>query len=167
MDDDGLAYVSPPLPLEHCLRQTQRVLQSVAFRNASTLQQLLQFLTSRALDNSPPELLKEYTIGVEGFGRPPDFDPKTDTIVRVQIHRLRQKLKEYYDSEGRHDLRIFLSRFPRGTIFRRSSHSPVRVLVLRSRRKQASPLTTHQKSKARTRPRSRTAVQALDRRAWG
>jgi hypothetical protein len=103
VDDDGLAYVSPPLPLEHCLRQTQRVLQSVAFRNASTLQQLLQFLTSRALDNSPPELLKEYTIGVEGFGRPPDFDPKTDTIVRVQIHRLRQKLKEYYDSEGRHD----------------------------------------------------------------
>jgi hypothetical protein len=64
---------------------------------------LLQFLASRALDNSQPESLKEYTIGVEAFGRPPDFDPKTDTIVRVQIHRLRQKLKEYYDSEGRHD----------------------------------------------------------------
>jgi hypothetical protein len=103
VEDGGLAYVSPPLPSDDCLRQTKRVLQSAAFRNASTLQQLLQFLASRALDNSPPELLKEYAIGVEAFGRPADFDPKTDTIVRVQIHRLRQKLKEYYESEGRRD----------------------------------------------------------------
>ena len=50
-----------------------------------------------------PEGLKEYTIGVEAFGRKPDFDPKTDTIVRVQTHRLRQKLKEYYGQEGLHD----------------------------------------------------------------
>jgi len=50
-----------------------------------------------------PEGLKEYTIGVEAFGRKQDFDPKTDPIVRVQIHRLRQKLKEYYDAEGSHD----------------------------------------------------------------
>jgi hypothetical protein len=92
-----------PLSLEDRHRQVQRILQSTAFRNASTLQQLLQFLASRALDNSQPELLKEYTIGVEAFGRPQGFDPKTDTIVRVQIHRLRQKLKEYYDSEGRRD----------------------------------------------------------------
>jgi len=49
------------------------------------------------------EGLKEYTIGVEAFGRREDFDPKTDPIVRVQIHRLRQKLKEYYDVEGLHD----------------------------------------------------------------
>lgn len=103
MEDERLAYVLPPPSSEDYLRQTQRILQSATFRNASTLQQLLQFLASRALDNSQPELLKEYTIGVEAFGRPQNFDPKTDTIVRVQIHRLRQKLKEYYDSEGRHD----------------------------------------------------------------
>jgi hypothetical protein len=102
VNGEGLAYVSPQSS-EDCHRQVQRILQSAAFRNASTLQQLLQFLASRALDNSQPELLKEYTIGVEAFGRPHDFDPKTDTIVRVQIHRLRQKLKEYYDSDGRHD----------------------------------------------------------------
>jgi hypothetical protein len=67
-----------------------------------TLQQLLQYLISRALDGST-ESLKEYTIGVEAFGRPQDFDPKTDTIVRVQIHRLRQKLREYYDGNDRSD----------------------------------------------------------------
>lgn len=103
MEDGRLAYESTPPASEECLRQTQRILQSVAFVNASTLKQLLQFLASRALDDSQRDPLKEYTIGVEAFGRPPDFDPKTDTIVRVQIHRLRQKLKEYYDSEGIRD----------------------------------------------------------------
>ena len=91
----------PPTP-EQCQRQVQRILKSNAFRNAVTLQQLLQFLTARAFEGGA-EALKEYTIGVEAFGRPQDFDPKTDTIVRVQIHRLRQKLTEYYDADGSRD----------------------------------------------------------------
>lgn len=103
MELEGLAQALSPLPTEECLRQVQRVLNSVSFRNAATLQQLLQFLAARALDGSSKEPLKEYTIGVDAFGRPGDFDPKTDTIVRVQIHRLRQKLKEYYDGEGSND----------------------------------------------------------------
>jgi hypothetical protein len=92
----------PALSPESCIQQVQRILQSVTFRNAVTLQQLLQYLVSRALDGST-EFLKEYTIGVEAFGRPQHFDPKTDTIVRVQIHRLRQKLREYYDANGHRD----------------------------------------------------------------
>lgn len=32
---------------------------------------------------------KEYTIGVDALGRGADFDPKKDSIVRVQFHRLR------------------------------------------------------------------------------
>ena len=89
-------------PQEECQRQIQKILHSASFRNASMLQHLLQYLAAKAHLNGP-ESLKEYTIGVEAFGRPQDFDPKTDTIVRVQIHRLRQKLKEYYDSDGAHD----------------------------------------------------------------
>jgi hypothetical protein len=80
----------------------QRIFESAEFRNAHNLQQLLQFLVVQAY-GPDPESLKEYTIGVEAFGRPQDFDPKTDPIVRVQTHRLRQKLKEYYDTDGRHD----------------------------------------------------------------
>jgi hypothetical protein len=87
---------------EECQRQIQKILHSGSFRNASMLQHLLQYLAAKAYDNGS-ESLKEYTIGVEAFNRPQDFDPKTDTIVRVQIHRLRQKLKEYYDSDGAHD----------------------------------------------------------------
>jgi hypothetical protein len=66
------------------------------------LQQLLRYLAQKTFDPSA-EAPKEYTIGVEALGRPPDFDPKADPIVRVQIHRLRQKLKEYYASDGLHD----------------------------------------------------------------
>lgn len=89
-------------PVAECHHQLERILQSSTFRNASTLQQLFRFLTTRALDGRS-ESLKEYTIGVEAFGRMQDFDPKTDTIVRVQTHRLRQKLKDYYDGEGLND----------------------------------------------------------------
>ena len=85
-----------------CEQQVQRILKSATFRNAVTLQQLLQFLTARVFEGGA-DGLKEYTIGVEAFGRPQDFDPKTDTIVRVQIHRLRQKLTEYYEADGSRD----------------------------------------------------------------
>ena len=83
-------------------QQLERILQSSALRNSATLRQLLQFLGTRAIEGNS-EGLKEYTIGVEAFGRKPDFDPKTDPIVRVQTHRLRQKLKEYYEQEGAND----------------------------------------------------------------
>jgi hypothetical protein len=75
------------------------------------LQQLLRYLVQKTFDSSA-EALKEYTIGVEALGRPLDFDPKADPIVRVQIHRLRQKLKEYYDSDGLHD--SILIEIPKG-----------------------------------------------------
>jgi hypothetical protein len=104
LDVDVPTTADPLSPtVEQCQQQVRRVLQSATFRNALTLQQLFQFLAAKAIQGSA-ENLKEYTIGVEAFGRPQDFDPKTDTIVRVQIHRLRQKLKEYYDTEGSRDL---------------------------------------------------------------
>jgi hypothetical protein len=87
---------------EQCQQQVHRIIHSATFRNALTLQQLFQFVADKATAGAT-EGLKEYTIGVEAFGRKQDFDPKTDTIVRVQIHRLRQKLREYYDAEGSHD----------------------------------------------------------------
>ncbi|WP_433965727.1 hypothetical protein [Tunturiibacter gelidiferens] len=53
--------------------------------------------------------LKEYTIGTEAYGRKADFDPGQDTIVRTEARRLRSKLKEYYETEGKSDdIVIFL-----------------------------------------------------------
>ncbi len=44
--------------------------------------------------------IKEYSIAVEALGRPPDFDPQTDTIVRVTAHALRKRLEDYYGTIG-------------------------------------------------------------------
>lgn len=44
--------------------------------------------------------LSEYGIGVEVLGRKEDFNPKTDATVRVQVGRLRQRLKEYFEQAG-------------------------------------------------------------------
>jgi hypothetical protein len=122
---DTLAHTAlNPLSHEHCEEQVRRVVQSATFRNATTLQQLLQFLAVKTLSGSS-EILKEYTIGVEALGRKTDFDPKIDPIVRVQSHRLRLKLREYYDVEGSHD--PILIQFPKGhylPIFESMSASP-------------------------------------------
>jgi hypothetical protein len=76
------------------------VLQSDTLRGAPNLRRLLEYIGTRSLSDRATAL-KEYTIGVEALDRPTTFDPKTDTIVRVQVHRLREKLARYYSSEGR------------------------------------------------------------------
>ncbi|MDX2149796.1 MAG: hypothetical protein SFV54_03610 [Bryobacteraceae bacterium] len=56
-----------------------------------------QYLTGNASN------LKEYLIGVEVFDKPETLDPRLDPIVRVEAGRLRAKLREYYDTDGRED----------------------------------------------------------------
>jgi hypothetical protein len=79
--------------------EVERVLASQTLRGKETLQRLLAYLADRTLDGSA-EALKEYTIGVEVFGKPEDYNPQEDASVRVQVGRLRQKLEEYYRAEG-------------------------------------------------------------------
>jgi len=65
------------------------VLQSGTFRNSPSSRRLLKFLAEHSLagDADP---LKEYTIGVDAFGKASDYDPRVDSTVRIQIGRLRQ-----------------------------------------------------------------------------
>jgi len=87
---------------ESLKEQIDRISRSRAFENSQTLQRLLRYLAAKS-NETPGEQIKEYTIGVEALERRPSFDPKEDTIVRVQIHRLREKLLEYYEGEGARD----------------------------------------------------------------
>ncbi|MHB1022643.1 MAG: helix-turn-helix domain-containing protein [Acidobacteriaceae bacterium] len=72
----------------------QRVAQSAQFMRADTLRKLLLYLW----DNRNKEI-SEYAVATEALGRRADFDPKTDASVRVQISRLRSKLKDFYETE--------------------------------------------------------------------
>ena len=82
--------------------QLARILRSQLFSNAPSLIRLLRHVVEHTLEGNAGEL-KEYSLGVEVFDRGESFDPRTDTIVRVQARMLRRKLKEYYEAEGRVD----------------------------------------------------------------
>jgi hypothetical protein len=76
----------------------ETVAQTARFRKAPVLQELLLFLVKNHDSD-----LSEYAIGIDALGRKADFDPKIDATVRVQVGRLRQRLKDYYDDEGKFD----------------------------------------------------------------
>jgi hypothetical protein len=82
--------------------EIRKILESRAFHHTEVLKRLLDYLARQAIEN-PETDLKEYTIGVEAFGKPVDYAPQTDSSVRVQIGKLRQKLDEYYRTEGAAD----------------------------------------------------------------
>jgi hypothetical protein len=82
--------------------QLERILHSESFRNTQNLRVLLAYLAEKSLDGKAQEL-KEYTVGVEAFGKPADYNPQLDASVRVQTGKLRQRLEEYYRIEGVND----------------------------------------------------------------
>ena len=82
--------------------QLQRVLESRVFRDAEMLRRLLHFLGEATLDGEADQL-KEYAVGVQALGRPDTYDTRTDSSVRVLAGKLRQKLSEYYSTEGTTD----------------------------------------------------------------
>ena len=78
----------------------ERILVSAPFAQSERLQRFLKFVVTETLAGHA-DRLKGYTIGVEVFDRDPSFDSAIDPIVRVEAARLRAKLREYYDREGR------------------------------------------------------------------
>jgi TolB-like protein/tetratricopeptide (TPR) repeat protein len=82
--------------------ELERVLSSTCFARRERLSKLLRFLVERQMEGKEQEL-KESLIGVEVFGRRPDYDPKLDSTVRSEAVRLRARLSEYYSTEGRQD----------------------------------------------------------------
>ena len=79
--------------------QVGRLIQSKTFETSEVHRRLLQYLAEKSISGEA-DRLKEYTIGLEAFGKPPTYDPKHDSIVRLQAGRLRQKLVAYYQTEA-------------------------------------------------------------------
>jgi hypothetical protein len=109
---------SPPAPEKdlHAVSTTltetlDQLLASRTFSRSGQLKRLLVYLRE-ATESPDPSVWSETSIGANAFGRK-DFNSKLDTIVRVEMRRLRQKLDEYYAVEGvEHPLRL---RFERNT----------------------------------------------------
>jgi hypothetical protein len=98
--------------VEPRLVEVDKLVNSHTLHGSESLCKLLRYLAEHAIRH-PGVALKEYQIATEVFGRPADFDPQLDSLVRVQAGRLRAKIAEYYAREGADD--PILVELPKGT----------------------------------------------------
>jgi len=103
--------------------QLERILESPQFRISRRYPSLLRHVVEQALAGRT-EGLKERTLGVEVFGREPDYDSNADPVVRIAAAQIRRRLAEYYQEPGREaEIRIEM---PVGTyvpVFRRPAEA--------------------------------------------
>ena len=83
------------------------ILESDAFRGSERCKQFLGFVIERTLEGRQAEI-KERTIGTEVFGRPADYEPVGDSIVRVKANEVRRRLARYYAEFDAQPIRIDL-----------------------------------------------------------
>ncbi|MDW5267796.1 MULTISPECIES: hypothetical protein [Acidobacteriaceae] len=88
--------------------QLESIVQDPAFRSSKRSIQFLRYVVEKTLSGAADQI-KERTIGVEVFGRPPSYDTNEDHIVRTAAGELRKRLAIYYGEEKhRSELRMSL-----------------------------------------------------------
>jgi hypothetical protein len=83
-------------------QQIERIVHSEQFRSSEVLRRLLTFLSEKAIAGEADNL-KEYVVAIDGLGKSSTYDPQHNSAVRIQMGRLRQRLAEYYRTEGKND----------------------------------------------------------------
>ncbi len=96
--------MSKPTP-ELIRSQLEQLLASDAMSKSGTNRRLLSYLVQRSLEGT--EGPKELEIAIDVFGRDANFNYGGDSLVRVAMRGLRQKLHEYYAGAGKHDQVVF------------------------------------------------------------
>jgi len=131
--------------------ELEAVLASASLQRAPALSSFLRYICEEHFQGRADQI-KEYTIAVEALGRPSDFQPTDNPIVRVQAARLRDCLKSFYEAEGRdHALRI---RLPKG------QYAPRFQLVA------TAPATVHEVVESADFSIPQPAVAVATRRRW-
>jgi len=87
-----------PVEYEAVHAQLERILASPAFRNSKRYASVLKYIVERTLEGAGDQL-KERIIGIEVFGRPPDYDTASDHAVRSAAAEVRKRLAQYYQEE--------------------------------------------------------------------
>src|ERR1700759_756382 len=88
----------------------QRIVASPAFVRSALLTNFLLYVCDRKLKGKTDEIT-EHQIGVHALGRPDNYHPGEDNIVRNYARILRKRLEEYFEGEGQfEDLRILIPR---------------------------------------------------------
>ncbi len=82
--------------------QLSAIRNSRSFLKSERLKSFLTFVIEQHLDGNVDQL-KETSIALAVFGKTPDFDPATFSLVRTAAKRLRKELKNYYETAGKDD----------------------------------------------------------------
>ncbi|MEZ5535199.1 MAG: hypothetical protein R3F02_06195 [Thiolinea sp.] len=80
--------------------ELKRIVGSRCFRSRKTLCKFLRYIVSETLEGRQQDIT-QYTIAINALGRAAGFSAGETPLVRVQAGRLRTRLQEYYEAEGR------------------------------------------------------------------
>jgi len=75
------------------------LLNSGVLGRSHNLARMLKFICEKHFEGNAGQIT-ETALAVEALGRREDFNPQTDTIVRVTVHQLRKRLQEIYTDAG-------------------------------------------------------------------
>lgn len=94
----------------HAIRkQLERMLANPLFKNSKRYPTLLRYVVEHTLEGGTGEL-RERTLGVEVFGREPQYDTNADPVVRATAGEIRKRIAQYYHEHGHEaEVRINLS----------------------------------------------------------
>lgn len=95
MKDNNLDYsdVLKSVAADGCLGKSERQLN------------LLKYLLEQT-QSGKGRYVKQYSIALDVIGRPDSFDQTTDSIVRVEMHRLRKNLRQYSSRSKEYSINI-------------------------------------------------------------
>ena len=103
-----LATLRVDVSRQTALIQLNKILDSLQFRSSKRCSHFLRYVVEHAAENHP-ESLKERSLGVEVFGRDPNYDTSQDPVVRSTAGEVRKRLAQYYLESGHQDeIRISL-----------------------------------------------------------
>ncbi len=101
-DANSLNSPSAEITPEQIRATLDKILASPGFVNADRLSKFLRYAVEETLQGQTDKL-KESLLGIDVFGRKPTYDPRVDAVVRTEAVKLRARMREYYESEGRED----------------------------------------------------------------
>ena len=96
------AAPAPDMSAESIRLALEKILASPGFVNADRLSRFLRYTVEETLGGQTDKL-KETLLGIEVFNRKPTYDPRVDAVVRTEAVKLRARLRDYYEGEGRED----------------------------------------------------------------
>jgi serine/threonine-protein kinase len=101
-DANNTTSPAAEISVESIRASLEKILASPGFANADRLSRFIRYVVEETL-NGQTDKLKESLLGIDVFGRKPTYDPRVDAVVRTEAVKLRARLRDYYESEGRED----------------------------------------------------------------